>query len=63
MDIDTRCVQQTAFDWADLEVIWAFFMGCVIMQVDGGRTFTEPSAIISGEVEKQKEVSCLPVAS
>lgn len=29
------------------------------MQVDGGMTFTEPSAVISGEVEGRKEVSSL----
>jgi hypothetical protein len=27
------------------------------VQVDGGMTFTEPSAVISGEVEGRKEVS------
>lgn len=30
----------------------------VCVQVDSGRTFTEPSAIMSGDVENQEQVRC-----
>ncbi len=33
------------------------------LQIDGGVTFTEPTAIVSGKVEGQENVSTLPSAA